>query len=327
MKTQNARQLRFTSFLVFSLVLHGLLAVFLYYAPRLAFLQELTRRLDHTIEDRTEDVVTQIELLNEEEQMKYVVSQSDQSINDQVPDSDEYYLSKNNQTVEKQTRAAHSGRFNNAQAEGFNSRSRPEIQGAQTPPAEQEEQQPMPSTEDVALEAKPKTKVQKLGLTGASFDDTFEKTLQAAQQPSQEGQRGFAGDGVSQTDDVLKDVEIGQQTLLNTREFIYYSYFMRVKDQIRSHWNPQIRHSVQVLFAKDDRSLASVDIKATSVRVTLDQKGYLKKIELLKTSGFKELDLAAIEAFRSAAPFLNPPSGIVEKDGTIRFHWSFILET
>lgn len=322
MKTQNAQQMRFTRFLIFSLVIHGVMAVFLYYAPRLAFMQELARRLDHTIEDKTEDLVTQIELVDEEDLKVQVVSQSDQSVNEKVPEKD-YFLSKNNQTVEEETRAAHTGKFNNASVQGVNiapqAPSAPTLAQEVPPAPVVEEPSPIQDTPNV-----PKTKLQKLGLTGASLDD-LAKTMQAQQ--AQEGRPGFAGDGLNQTDDHLDEIKIGDKTLLNTREFIYYSYFMRVKEQLRSHWQPQIRHSIQLIYSQDDRRLASADIKSTSLRITLDHKGYLKKVELLKTSGFKELDVAAIEAFRAAAPFLNPPSGIIEKDGTIKFQWDFILES
>ena len=43
-------------------------------------------------------------------------------------------------------------------------------------------------------------------------------------------------------------------------------------------------------------------------------------------SGVTDLDEAAMEAFKQAAPFPNPPKGIVEKDGRIRIRWDFILE-
>ncbi len=323
-----------TSFLIISIALHAMLGGFVHYAPRLAFMQELAKRLNHTIEDKTEDVVTQIELINEEDLRRQVVSQNEKSINDQIPEED-YFLSQSNQTVEQATRAANVGKFNNASAPGAFVPPQRQIDPAPQAKSKAQPQQELPRIEKTpefprtasqAAETKPKTKAQKLGLTGASFEDTVERTAEQAI-AAQAGQRGFAGDGFSQTDDHLKDIPIGERTLLNTREFIYYSYFARVKEQLRSHWNPQVRHSVQLLFAKDDRRLASVDIKSTSLRITLDKKGYLKKIELLKTSGFKELDVAAIEAFRAAAPFLNPPSGLVEKDGTIKVFWDFILES
>ena len=40
----------------------------------------------------------------------------------------------------------------------------------------------------------------------------------------------------------------------------------------------------------------------------------------------KKVITAAIEAFKEAAPFPNPPAGIVESDGTIKIRWDFVLE-
>jgi len=44
-------------------------------------------------------------------------------------------------------------------------------------------------------------------------------------------------------------------------------------------------------------------------------------------SGIQDLDDAAIEAFKAAAPFPNPPKGVVENDGTVQIRWDFVLET
>ena len=47
---------------------------------------------------------------------------------------------------------------------------------------------------------------------------------------------------------------------------------------------------------------------------------------MLTQSGVIDLDSAAVEAFREAAPFPNPPKGMVEGDGTIKIRWDFVLE-
>ena len=51
-----------------------------------------------------------------------------------------------------------------------------------------------------------------------------------------------------------------------------------------------------------------------------------KWVQVLNDSGIRDLDDAAVEAFKEAAPFPNPPEGIVESDGTIKIRWDFILE-
>ncbi len=287
---------RFLVFLVISAIVHIGLFALLLLGPRYFFLSELNRRLDHTVENKTEDLITQIELINEEELRKQVVEQSDVSVNEVIPKESDY-LSAKNQSVEKETKARNNGKFNNSSAPGVTQVIRGQKSKGKT------KKQP----------------VKNFGLSGLPLDDPSENN---------KAQKSYAsfGDGLSQTDDYLKDVDEGAQTVLNTKEFIYYSYFMRVKDQLRSHWNPRIRKNVQVLYAKD-RTIANLNVKATSVRVTLDKSGYLEKIELLKTSGYEELDVAAIQAFRSAAPFLNPPTGLLEKDKRIRIVWDFILES
>ena len=50
------------------------------------------------------------------------------------------------------------------------------------------------------------------------------------------------------------------------------------------------------------------------------------KVQVLEDSGLRDLDEAAVDAFREAAPFPNPPQGIVEKDGTVKIRWDFVLE-
>lgn len=299
MTSEKPQSGRFLIFLIISALVHIGLFAFLFFGPRYLFLAELNRRLDHTIENKTEDLVTQIELINEEELRKQVVEQSENSINEEAP-KDAEYLSAKNQKVEEQTKARNNGKFSNSSAPGVTA-----ISVGQKPKAKEQKT----------------SEVKNLGLNGLPLGDTVSEQ-------NSELRKSYAsvGEGLSQTDDYLDDVKEGDQTLLNTKEFIYYSYFMRVKDQLRSHWNPLIRKNVQVLYAKD-RNIAGLNVKATSVRITLDKSGYLEKIELLKTSGYEELDVAAIQAFRAAAPFLNPPMGLLEKDKRIRIVWDFILES
>jgi protein TonB len=65
----------------------------------------------------------------------------------------------------------------------------------------------------------------------------------------------------------------------------------------------------------------------TKVLVLLDSKGNINRVQKLVGSGFNDLDDAAIEAFQKAAPYPNPPKGIVDADGFVRVRWDFILQT
>lgn len=303
MKSEKPQAGRFSIFLIISILTHVVFFAALYFGPQFLFFAELQRRLNHTVENKTEDLYTQIELINEEELRKQVVEQSDVSVNEVEPEDAEF-LSGKNQKVDKQTKAASNGKFNNSNAPGIT-------------------QIGQKAQESKTKDVNKKSEIKNFGLNGLPIGESLnEQNLTE----NRENIPTLVGEGQSQTDDYLKDIDEGAQTLLNTKEFIYYSYFMRVKDQLRSHWNPRIRKNIQVLYAKD-RSIANSNLKSTSIRVTLDKSGYLEKIELLKTSGYEELDIAAIQAFRSAAPFLNPPSGLLEKDKRIRIVWDFILES
>ena len=47
---------------------------------------------------------------------------------------------------------------------------------------------------------------------------------------------------------------------------------------------------------------------------------------MLQSSGVDFLDDEAIDAFKKAAPFPNPPKDLVESDGQIHFNFAFIFE-
>lgn len=195
------------------------------------------------------------------------------------------YLSKNNQNVPEETKASHVGQFKNSALKNH----------------------PSSIKKDHTNEQKEIAKNNK----GA-------KSIPSVRQEQSHGE-------VSQTDDYLKDVKEDSTTLLNTKEFIYYSYYDRIKKSIQSQWEPRIKNKIIKVF-RSGRHIASSQSHITKVRITLNSKGALLKISVLKDSGIKELDNAAVEAFRLAAPFLNPPKGIIEPDGTIKIDWSFVLE-
>lgn len=130
----------------------------------------------------------------------------------------------------------------------------------------------------------------------------------------------------SQTDDYLDDLEAGMNTVVNTREFAYYAYFNRIKESLRLQWEPDLRSKMTIIRRKE-REVASVEPteKAAQLLVTLDRHGGLMRVEVIKSSGNHVLDDLALNAFKKAAPFNNPPAGIIETDGTIKIRWDFIL--
>jgi len=140
-----------------------------------------------------------------------------------------------------------------------------------------------------------------------------------------EKESGSRREVASKTDDYLKDIEKGAQTLLSTREFLYYSYYNRIRSQLKQYWEPKIKEKVKKIFAQG-RKIANDQDRITKVVIVLDKKGILVNVQVISESGVRDLDEAAIEAFRAAAPFPNPPQGIIDANGLIKIRWDFILE-
>ncbi|HRK03447.1 MAG TPA: energy transducer TonB, partial [Oligoflexia bacterium] len=131
----------------------------------------------------------------------------------------------------------------------------------------------------------------------------------------------------SASSDYVRNAEQGAQTLLNTREYVYYSYYQRVRQQLEQFWEPNLRSRLKKFFAKG-RTLASDKEHSTRLMVHLDKEGTITKIEVRDTSGLLELDQAAIDAFNKAGPFPNPPRGMLEaNNGAVTVEWEFVLRT
>jgi TonB family protein len=122
--------------------------------------------------------------------------------------------------------------------------------------------------------------------------------------------------------DHLDAVEEGEGTYLNTREFKYASYFNRIKQAVANNWDPmsalQARDPTGERFAYKDR--------ITLVAVRLDDSGALKDVSVEKSSGVDFLDRVALEAFRKAQPFVNPPRGLADGRGEILFSFGFYVQ-
>ncbi len=356
----NKKRAKFLSFTTLSVLLHLFFFGGLILLENSIFMSELNKLLNHTVVDKTKDVVTQIELIDLEEEMLQVVQQNENSVDETEPvDAD--FLSIKNQNVEKQTKSALNGKFNNAsdtpegaQASVKESKDQQASKASTGSASKQSKKQQAIKKQVAKATSNPAPDIKNFGLNGLNptlnpvqalnkqfVKEQREAKAQAEQKNASNNnssdnrqasrkQKAIAagGDGISQTDDYLEGIEEGDQTLLRTKEYKYYSFYSRVREQLRSNWNPMIRAKVSFLYSTGrSRELASNPLKKTSLRVTLNEKGYLESIELLKTSGITTIDKAAIDAFRAAAPFPNPPDGMKEKDEKVRIFWDFVLET
>lgn len=277
---------------------------------------------------------------------KQIVDQNKKALNDEI-DPKTKYLSQNNQKVLKQTMAQNRGEFRNGNGVSQNPSITPEVQ-ARPISKTKVSKADVAKSKTVADENKTEnTTSKRISMADLApkmdFEGMYQRHMQsekekeqqlvkqaAANQQEQQARnaekQSVKSQGLaSQTLDYIKDIDPGLETLLSTREFIYYTFYNRIRNQLNQHWGPMVRERLTKLFS-EGRNIASTDDKVTKILVTLDNKGTLIKVQVIGDSGVRDLDEAAVDAFKKAAPFPNPPRGIVDPDGTIKIRWDFILE-
>ena len=122
--------------------------------------------------------------------------------------------------------------------------------------------------------------------------------------------------------DHVTGVDEGEGTYLNAREWKYASYFNRIKQAVSNTWDP---NRALGLRDPDGKRFAYRD-RYTVLTVKLDDAGSLKDVEVVKSSGVDFLDEVAMDAFKRAQPFVNPPRGLADGHGEITFNFGFYLE-
>lgn len=234
--------------------------------------------------------------------------------NDRVP-QDSKYLAESNNRVEKQTRAREQSQKWSVAAHQNTDKplAMPVIKGHK--PAAQAASTVSAASRLDGFE----------GLLGARprLSQLMQQTSQGPQEPSPTASAGDETNGVAAEtpstggaapNDNLQDVEAGDGTFLNTREWRFAGFFNRVKQAVSAKWDPnsQLKKKPTVIE------------RNTVVQVALRPDGSLADVFVAKSSGMETLDREAMAAFERAAPFPNPPQQLVEQ-GFIRFAFSFSI--
>ena len=314
--------------IVISLLLHGGLGGVLIYENRVSLRRLLQRPKTSEVElvdaEKFTEAIKNARKLQPDSLHGQIVQQ-DKQLNDEVPVNTRF-LSKHNQVVKQQEQASVNGAFKNSDSTGGEAKEK-KIAGKSS---ESPEQKVARDEQKAEKESKPwmtsvdgvDTALAKKSSKLKAFMPSFRP--QAPVVNAREMASG-GGEGPSATDDHLKDVKTGMQTMLSTREFLYYSYYNRIRTKLSQYWQPKIKEKIERIL-KEGRTIASTGDKITKIVIVLDEKGILRKVQVLGTAGVRDLDDAAVEAFRAAAPFPNPPKGMVDSDGTIKIRWDFVLE-
>lgn len=140
-------------------------------------------------------------------------------------------------------------------------------------------------------------------------------------QAEEEGELSAQANG-----EYVKGFEKGAQTLLNTKEYVFYGYFKRVRTSLDKAWDTTLKEQMNKYFRRG-RQLASETEYTTKLLVVLNQSGEITKIQMISKSGTQDLDEASVKAFNTAGPFPNPPKGLVDKNGEIKIRWDFVVRT
>jgi TonB family protein len=122
--------------------------------------------------------------------------------------------------------------------------------------------------------------------------------------------------------DRLEDVEEGEGTFLNTKEWKFAGFMNRVKQSVGWHWHPN-----EELRRRDPTgNIYSGRDRHTLLHVTLDEQGMVKDMYVEKSSGLDFLDIEAMRSFERAQPFPHPPRGMMEDGETVSFRFGFYLD-
>jgi protein TonB len=291
-----ARNKKFIGFLAASMILHCCLLI------------SKTSSIEYfnSPPKEVEEIVKLKLLQNYQTQIKQQIVQTEQKNN--LKKADTAFLGKKNNIVDRQTRAANTGKFKTA---GLGRRDGSDIQ--------QKAQKNI------------KNKKKTVSLSNLGFktntkeysEKEYKRPISAAKKGLANGKRGLKGLG--QSNDFLEDIPLGDFTKLNTQEFEFYGFYHRIRQKLEQFWGRNIQDQADKIF-KSGRSLASDTNHITALEIELNHNGEIVKVDIKSASGIRELDSAAIETFNQAGPFPNPPAKML-KGGKAKIKWSFVVNT
>ena len=105
----------------------------------------------------------------------------------------------------------------------------------------------------------------------------------------------------------------------------YYTFHLRLREQLRLRWIELLEEVIRGVPLSTLHRMGRVP-RVTTLEVILDPEGQYIGSILVESSSERLLDRAAKDSFKKAAPFVNPPSDMVEEDGYIYLPFSFRVD-
>lgn len=247
------------------------------------------------------DIVSPQEQANKPKVEKQIVSQAfmPDKIKAQDDDTLAKYLSQEKQRVKKESQADLSGPTQNRQG-----------QARQDNPAQ------APGKSSKSDQAR---KAQQRDLAREGF-----KTWDPSRELKEMNQNSGGGSsGASTNSDYLPNsVSVGSFTALNTDRFTFYTFYARVNELVRFRWESRVGAAIESFDRGMVLNLGNRSWN-TAVEFLLSPDGKLVSAKIMKPSGVKQFDQAAVNAFREAGIFPNPPQEMVQEDGLIHLNFGF----
>jgi hypothetical protein len=131
-------------------------------------------------------------------------------------------------------------------------------------------------------------------------------------------QGGLPTPGTSTVGEELpKDIKVGSWTSLNTERYLFYTFFARIEERVRWHWERSVKEAAEYIPLPKLMGNEFV----TELEVVLDNAGNFEKVILHRKSGIEGFDQAAVNAFRVGSPYLNPPKELVQADNKLHLKY------
>jgi len=250
------------------------------------------------------------------------------------PDGDAKYLAQRNSRVEKETRSRHSGLFPATAPRPVvvpQSGAKGALDARPDPSRGRREQQAQPrlalNLPDRGSLTLPRPEAGAPGDQGGDADrppapgtagppgrpDADGRGQKLDLQPRAALLEQMAGGPAA---DHLPGVEEGEATFLNTNQWKYAGYFNRIGQQLQIQWRSEGQAQVEARDPTGQRFLYKD--RFVVMDVTLDDHGAVRDVRVVRSTGIDFLDRVAVDMFKRAEVFANPPSGIVDASGRIQ---------
>jgi len=148
---------------------------------------------------------------------------------------------------------------------------------------------------------------------GKVFPDSKNTTTQRLNQ-------GEVGKSYGSHDVLDSNIAVSTQTLLNTDEYIYASFFNRLKSEVAARWEPMVS---RVVNSSNHR--IGQGVYKTQALLVVANSGEVLRVDIVRGSGIGAFDEAARSAGLQLIQVQNLPSALREPDGLYRIELGFVV--